>query len=40
MYRPEELKDLAVKPKINDISLMVLKEFYYMIPMLPKCTCN
>lgn len=33
MYRPEELKDLEIKPKINDISLLVLKEFYYMFLM-------
>lgn len=33
MYRPEELKDLEIKPKINDISLLVIKEFYYMFLM-------
>lgn len=33
MYKAEELKDLAVKPKINDISLTVLQEYYQMFLM-------
>lgn len=33
MYKAEELKDLAVKPKINDISLAVLQEYYQMFLM-------
>ena len=33
MYRPEELKCLDRKPKINDISLKTLQEFYYMYLM-------
>lgn len=28
MYRAVELKELTIKPKINDISLEVLREFY------------
>ena len=30
MYNAVELKELTVKPKINDISLAVLREFYEM----------
>lgn len=33
MYKAEELNDLAVKPKINDISLAVLQEYYQMFLM-------
>ena len=33
MYKPEELISLEVKPKINDISLQVLKNFYSMFLM-------
>lgn len=34
MYRPEELRNLAIKPKINDISLKVLQDYYnrYLVP--------
>ena len=28
MYSAVELKELTIKPKINDISLEVLREFY------------
>ena len=28
MYNSLELKELTIKPKINDISLDVLREFY------------
>ncbi len=28
MYNAVELKELTIKPKINDISLDVLREFY------------
>lgn len=30
MYKPEELKELTEKPKINDISLQVLQDYYHM----------
>lgn len=30
MYSAVELKELTIKPKINDISLEVLREFYEM----------
>lgn len=33
LYKAEELKDLAVKPKINDITLTVLQEYYQMFLM-------
>ena len=31
MYSALELKELTIKPKINDISLGVLLEFYEML---------
>ena len=36
MYKPEELKELQRKPKINDISLIVLKRYYamYLVPFI------
>lgn len=36
MYKPEELKKLQIKPKINDISLIVLKRYYsmYLVPFI------
>ncbi len=33
MYKAEELKDLVIKPKINDISLVVLQNYYEMFLM-------
>ena len=33
MYKPEELKNLSIKPKINDISLAVLQDYYQMFLM-------
>ena len=30
MYRPEELFNLSIKPRINDISLSILQEYYNM----------
>lgn len=33
MYRPEELRGIELKPKINDITLLVLREYYHMYLM-------
>lgn len=33
LYKAEELKTLAIKPKINDISLKVLQDYYQMFLM-------
>lgn len=33
LYKAEELKSLKVKPKINDISLVVLQKYYQMFLM-------
>lgn len=33
MYKAEELKNISIKPKINDISLAVLQEYYQMYLM-------
>ena len=33
LYKAEELKDLAIKPKINDISLAVLQNYYEIFLM-------
>lgn len=33
LYKAEELKNISIKPKINDISLAVLQEYYQMYLM-------
>ena len=33
LYKADELKDLNIKPKINDISLAVLQDYYQMFLM-------
>lgn len=36
MYNPEDLRSLTIKPKINDIDLPILKDFYtmYLMPFI------
>ena len=36
MHNPEDLRTLIVKPKINDIDLPILKDFYtmYLMPFI------
>ena len=36
MYNPEDLRTLSIKPKINDIDLPILKDFYtmYLMPFI------
>lgn len=42
MYNPEELRTLSIKPKINDIDLPILKDFYtmYLMPFIYTYTIN